>query len=49
MVVFGGDQVIADNYNRLLYADGKGMLPASIGPSIGDASKKSLGLRFQTA
>ena len=27
MVVFGGDQVVADNYNRLLYADGKGLLP----------------------
>ena len=31
VVVFGGDQVVADNYNRLLYADGKGLLPAAIG------------------
>jgi hypothetical protein len=38
VVVFGGDQVLADNYNRLLYADGKGLLPASIGLSVGDAT-----------
>ncbi|WP_165220832.1 BatA domain-containing protein [Aquisphaera insulae] len=37
IVVFGGDQVIADNYNRLLHADGNGLLPAAIGPTIGDA------------
>lgn len=41
LVVFGGDQVVADNYNRLLHADGKGILPAAIGPSVGDAGKKS--------
>jgi len=40
VVVFSGDQVVADNYNRLLYSDGKGLLPASIGPSMGDAAKK---------
>ncbi len=40
VVVFGGDQVVADNYNRLLYVDGKGLLPAAIGPSMGDAAKK---------
>src|SRR5262249_33712792 len=40
VVVFGGDQVVRDNYNRLLYADGKGLLPAQIGPYVGDASKK---------
>ena len=33
VVVFGGDQVVAENYNRLLYADGKGLLPAAIGPT----------------
>ena len=32
VVVFGGDQVSAENYNRLLFADGKGLLPASVGP-----------------
>ena len=40
VVFFGGDQVVADNYNRLLYADGKGLLPAAFGPSVGDAAKK---------
>ncbi|AGA26203.1 BatA domain-containing protein [Singulisphaera acidiphila] len=41
VVVFGGDQVVRENYNRLLYADGKGLLPAAIGANVGDASKKN--------
>ncbi len=40
VVVFGGGQVSADNYNRLLHVDGKGLLPAAVGPPVGDASKK---------
>ena len=40
-MIFGGDQVIAENYNRLLYADGKGLLPAAIGPIVGDAAEES--------
>jgi hypothetical protein len=40
VVIFGGDQVVADNYNRLLYAGGKGILPAAIGPTVGDPTKK---------
>lgn len=40
VVVFGGDQVVGENYNRLLFADGKGLLPAAIGPNVGDASKR---------
>lgn len=47
VVVFGGDQVVAENYNRLLYAGGKGLLPAEIGPSVGDAATKaSVGFSF---
>jgi hypothetical protein len=46
VIVFGGDQVVADNYNRLLYADGKGLLPVPFGPSIGDAAKKEAGFFF---
>ncbi len=46
IVVFGGDQVIPDNYNRLLFAEGKGFLPASIGGSVGDASKKEAAFGF---
>jgi hypothetical protein len=41
VVIFGGDQVVADNYNQVLYDDGKGLLPAKVGPSVGDASKKN--------
>ena len=39
-------RLCAENYNRLLYADGKGLLPASIGPSVGDAAKKEGGFFF---
>ena len=46
LIVFGGDQVMADNYNRLLYADGKGLLPATLGPSVGDAAKKEAAFHF---
>ena len=31
VVLFDGDQVRADNYNQLLFADGKGLLPAMLG------------------
>ena len=51
VVVFGGDQVVPDNYNRLLLATEengkeKGLLPASVGPSVGDASKKESAFGF---
>jgi hypothetical protein len=46
VVVFGGDQVLPENYNRLLFAEGKGLLPASIGPAVGDASKKESAFGF---
>ncbi len=49
VVIFGGDQVVAENYNRLLYRDGQGLLPASIGPSVGDAAKKEAALPLQSA
>jgi hypothetical protein len=48
VVVFGGGQVSADNYNRLLHAEGKGLLPAAVGPTVGDASKKRSVLRLQS-
>jgi hypothetical protein len=41
VVVFGGDQVMPDNYNRLLYADGTGLLPAAIGPTVGSVERKN--------
>ncbi len=46
VVVFGGDQVVPENYNRLLYADGKGFLPAKFGASVGDAAKREGGFLF---
>ncbi len=46
VVVFGGEQVVADNYNRLLFADGKGLLPASIGATLGDAEKRQSAFEF---
>ena len=49
VVVFGGDQVIAENYNRLLYADGKGLLPAAVGPTRGRRGQEGDGLRLQPA
>ncbi len=49
VVVFGGDQVIPENYNRLLYADGKGILPAAIGADGGRRGQEGVGLRLQPA
>ena len=46
VVVFGGDQVVSENYNRLLHDDGKGILPAALGPTIGDAAKKEASFFF---
>ena len=37
VVVFGGDAVVPDNYNRLLYRDGAGILPAAIEGTVGDS------------
>jgi hypothetical protein len=48
VVVFGGDQVVPDNYNRLLYANGKGLLPAEIGPTVGNPEKKETPFQFKT-
>jgi len=46
VLCFGGDQVVADNYNRLLHAEGEGLLPASIGPTVGDAAGKQTAFGF---
>jgi hypothetical protein len=48
VVIFSGDQVMADNYNRLLYADGQGLLPAAVGPAVGNAARKESGFAFNT-
>jgi hypothetical protein len=41
VVVFGGDQVRPDNYNEALFAKGQGLLPAQLGPIVGDAEGPS--------
>lgn len=39
LVVFGGDQVVPENYNQLLYDGGNGLLPAELGPVVGDTGQ----------
>jgi len=46
VVVFGGDQVNASNYDQLLHADGKGLLPASVGVVVGDPQSKQGAVEF---
>ena len=46
VIVFGGDQMMAENYNRLLYNDGRGLLPAAVGPARGDETGKGASFRF---
>jgi hypothetical protein len=38
LIVFTGDQVQTDHYNRVLFDGGKGLLPAEIGPAVGEAA-----------
>jgi len=45
LLVFLGDQVDADHYNRQLYREGAGVLPASIGPQV-DAPGASAPITF---
>ncbi len=46
VVIFGGDQVIPENYNQILFAGGKGMLPASLVGVVGDAQAKQSAVEF---
>ncbi len=46
VVLFSGDQVVPENYNRLLFDDGKGLLPAALGPTIGDATTRKAGFNL---
>jgi hypothetical protein len=41
LVVFGGDQVVAESYNQLLHEGGKGPLPAAIGPPVGETGRQA--------
>ncbi len=40
VVFFAGDQVRADLYNRVLFDSGKGLLPAELGPVVGDPQRR---------
>lgn len=41
VILFGGDQVVADNFNRMLYQDGKGLMPGSIAEIVGDPKQRT--------
>jgi hypothetical protein len=38
LVIFTGDRVLPESYNRMLFAGGKGLLPAEIGEAVGEES-----------
>jgi len=44
-----GDQVRAENYNLVLYGDGKGILPARLGETVGDAGLREQSFAFDAA
>lgn len=44
-----GDRVQADSYNRVLYRDGKGLLPARLGNQIGDARQPKTPYTFDAS
>jgi len=46
VVIFGGDRVRAESYNRLLFNEGKGLLPAAIGATVGDPTKAEAAFTF---
>lgn len=46
LVIFTGDQVMAENYNRILFDDGQGLLPASLGAIVGDPQRRENPYRF---
>jgi len=46
VVVFGGDAVVAENYNAMLFKEGQGILPASVESTIGDARTKQGAFEF---
>lgn len=46
VLIFGGDQVEPDNYNEYLFKNGKGILPAKLGPSVGAADSRETVFTF---
>ena len=46
VVIFGGERVVPDNYNQLLFAGGEGLLPAPLGPTLGDPAARDRSFEF---
>lgn len=46
IVHFAGDRVVPENHNQFLYKDGKGLLPAALGPPLGDPARRELPFEF---
>lgn len=42
LIIFPGDQISPDNYNRLLYADGESLLPARVGERVTTSSDEDV-------
>lgn len=46
LVVFTGDRVEVDAYNRILHDGGKGLLPAALQPAVGDPQRRDTPFLF---
>jgi len=46
LVVFPGDRVDRDFYNRILYRDGSGLLPCTLGEPVGDPDDRAQATRI---
>ncbi len=46
LVVFTGDRVEVDSYNRILHDGGKGLLPAALAPAVGDPQRRETPFLF---
>lgn len=42
----GDDMATRDNFNRFGYANGRGLLPAKLGPAVGNAERRDTYVRF---
>ncbi|MGH7128331.1 MAG: beta-galactosidase trimerization domain-containing protein, partial [Planctomycetaceae bacterium] len=48
LIITLGPQVNTQSYNRLLYRDGEGLLPARLGERVGDAESPNRAIGFET-
>jgi len=47
LVIFPGDRVDATFYNEQLFKQGRGLLPAALGPEVGSAEEDAPGVRLE--